>query len=131
MQTIVRRLVGGALVGSLMLPPMLSFHAHLTHSLPAADSTVATAPSAIKLWFSESPERAVSRIELMSADSTRTTLKLAPATADTLLIAGQVAGALKPGTYTVIWRTSSDDGHPVRGRFKFTYAPGSSAGAKR
>jgi methionine-rich copper-binding protein CopC len=29
-----------------------------------------------------------------------------------------------PGTYTVNWRTTSNDGHLVRGEYHFTYAAG-------
>lgn len=129
--SIARRVTLGALLGGLLLPSALQFHAHLTRSYPMKDSTVTVAPPEIQLWFSERPERAVSRIILVAPDSVRTPLALAPATDDTLLIAGTVPGGLKPGQYTVIWRTASHDGHPVRGRFQFSFAPGTTAGATR
>jgi methionine-rich copper-binding protein CopC len=119
------RLLLGALAGALLVPS-LWFHTHLTRSNPTADSTV-PAPAQVELWFSERPERAVSRIVLFGPDSSRTVLPLVAASSDTLLIAGRVPATLTPGAYTIEWRTASDDGHPARGRFGFTVAPNTPA----
>lgn len=93
-------------------------HNRLTRSAPAADSTVA-APREIRLWFSERPTPRLSSIILQAADSSRVTLGAVGATDDPLSITAPVEGVLRAGQYAVTWRTTSGDGHVVRGRFVF------------
>ncbi|MFN2315195.1 MAG: copper resistance protein CopC [Gemmatimonadales bacterium] len=93
-------------------------HNRLTNSEPAADSTVA-APREIRLWFSNRPTPRLSSIILQAADSSRIALGAVRATEDPLSITAPVEGALRPGQYAVTWRTTSSDGHVVRGRFVF------------
>lgn len=93
-------------------------HNRLTRSEPAADSTVA-APREIRLWFSERPTPRLSSITLQAADSSRVALGAVRATDDPLSITAPVEGALRAGQYAVTWRTTSGDGHVVRGRFVF------------
>jgi copper resistance protein C len=93
-------------------------HNRLTKSEPAADSTVA-APTEIRLWFSERPAARLSSIILQAADSSRVALGAVRATDDPLSVTAPVEGALRAGQYAVTWRTTSSDGHVVRGRFVF------------
>lgn len=93
-------------------------HNRLTRSLPAADSTVGS-PAEIRLWFSEKPEPRLSAITLLASDSSRVPLGPVRAGGDTLAIAAAVPTPLKAGQYAVVWRTTSTDGHAVRGRFVF------------
>src|SRR5690606_35841335 len=93
-------------------------HNRLTKSEPAADSTVA-APTEIRLWSSERPTPRLSSITLQAADSSRIALGAVRATDDPLSISAPVEGALRAGQYAVTWRTTSGDGHVVRGRFVF------------
>lgn len=93
-------------------------HNRLTKSEPAADSTIA-APREIRLWFSERPTPRLSSIILQAADSSRVTLGSVGATDDPLSITAPVEGVLRAGQYAVTWRTTSGDGHVVRGRFVF------------
>lgn len=94
-------------------------HNRLTRSDPAADSTVA-APREIRLWFSEQPVARLSSIVLQASDSSRVALGSVRATEDPLAITAPVEGIVRAGRYAVTWRTSSADGHVVRGRFTFT-----------
>lgn len=93
-------------------------HNRLTKSEPAADSTIAP-PREIRLWFSERPTPRLSSIILQAADSSRVTLGAVGATDDPLSITAPVEGVLRAGQYAVTWRTTSGDGHVVRGRFVF------------
>jgi hypothetical protein len=93
-------------------------HNRLTRSEPAADSTIA-APREIRLWFSERPAPRLSSIILQAADSSRIALGAVRATDDPLSITAPVESPLRTGQYTVTWRTTSGDGHVVRGRFVF------------
>jgi hypothetical protein len=97
-----------------------SAHLHLLRSSPAANDTVAAAPAAIKFWFSERPELAITSVKLMS--SAGTPVQLAPLAVDTGAngpLVARVRGQIAQGTYTVTWRTTAMDGHPANGKFDF------------
>ena len=93
---------------------------HLLRTQPAANDTVATAPTAIKFWFSERPELAITTVKLTTAAGTP--VPLAPLTVDTGANAPLVAalrGPIPKGTYMVAWRSTAMDGHPASGHFDF------------
>jgi methionine-rich copper-binding protein CopC len=98
-------------------------HTHLTKAEPAIDTTVTVAPKQIRLWFNEPPEVALSGATLVKVDNTPVGVIKMAATDDSLSVAGKVPLALEPGAYQVLWRTGSKDGHAVRGKYNFTYAP--------
>lgn len=110
-------------VAAILALPLLAWrgemrHNRLTRSLPSADSTV-SAPTEIQLWFSERPEPRLSAIALLASDSSRVALGPVRAGRDTLSVTAAVSAPLKAGQYAVVWRTTSTDGHAVRGRFVF------------
>jgi methionine-rich copper-binding protein CopC len=96
-------------------------HVRLVRSEPARDSVVRVAPTEIRLWFSETLDLAVTRVQL--TDGTRQQVRLKPITraegADAPIVAAAEA-PLADGNYMVTWTTSSKDGHPMRGTFRFT-----------
>ncbi len=104
------------------------FHLHLVKAEPGVDATVTEPPRQIRLWFSEPPELKLTSVTLVREDNAPVaTVKMA-ATDDSLSVAGPVPVALEPGKYAVLWRTGSRDGHAVRGRYTFTYAPSAGTG---
>jgi len=94
-------------------------HLKLTKSAPAKDAELSGGPAEIRLWFSQATELSISRIKLTAADGTEIELGDVKAAEENALVA-TVLGALAAGTYEVAWRTSSGDGHPIRGTFGFT-----------
>src|SRR5690349_11417243 len=66
---ILPRAASIAVLALLLLPIALLAHAHLKRSDPAAQARLATAPASLRLWFSERPELAFTRIRLRAADS--------------------------------------------------------------
>jgi methionine-rich copper-binding protein CopC len=118
---------------ALVLPAVGGWmHTHLVKALPGKDEVVREAPAQVRLWFSSRPEVALTSITLLARDSTPVARLGVAATDDSLSVAGKLPIALKPGAYIVVWRTSSNDGHTVRGRYAFTYdaaAPGASSSA--
>jgi len=97
-----------------------SAHLHLLRSEPSANDTVAAAPAALKFWFSQRPELAVTTVKL--ASSAGAAVALAPLAVDTGAngpLVAAVRGPLAKGTYMVTWRTTASDGHPASGRFDF------------
>jgi methionine-rich copper-binding protein CopC len=99
--------------------PVVALHNHLTKSTPTADSA-GPAPKEIRLWFAENVDPRFSSISLLTSDSTKLAIGKPQGTDDPLSIASSVATPLPPGDYLVVWRTAGDDGHAVRGKFRFT-----------
>jgi copper transport protein len=109
------------------VPTAVWAHARLTKSDPAAKSHVAIVPSQIRLWFSEAPEVALTRVGL--TDSAGHVVELGPVERDSarLAVHVQIRGSLAAGRYSVTWRTAAADGHPADGAFSFTVMPGAAA----
>ena len=121
-----------ALLAVLSVPLALWAHAHLRRSEPAARERVTSAPAAIRLWFSERPQLAFTRIRLRGADSTDIVLgPVAAIAGEPFGVSAPVVGALSSGTYRVAWRTGGADGHVVAGSFEFVFAAERIASAAR
>ena len=115
-------LLSVATAGSLLRADA-AVHTHLVKAEPGVDSTVKVAPKQIRLWFNEAPEAALSAATLLKSDNSPVaTVKMA-ATDDILSVAGSIPVVLEPGSYQVLWRTGSKDGHAVRGKYSFTFDP--------
>lgn len=97
-----------------------AFHLHLLRSSPAADSTVAS-PPVVQLWFTESPQLAVTSVRMTGPGDRAVRLGRVRAGAEHSVVAN-VQGRLAPGRYSIAWRTMSRDGHPMRGTIPFTVA---------
>jgi len=97
-----------------------AFHLHLLRSSPAADSTVAS-PPVVQLWFTESPQVAVTSVRMTGPNDAAVRLGRVRAGAEHSVVAN-VQGRLAPGHYVISWRTMSRDGHPMRGTIPFTVA---------
>lgn len=126
MPTLLRRTVLAASVAALALATAprtgagAAMHLRLTGSVPAKDSTVATAPAVLRLTYSQVPNLKLSRVTLAGtagAVSTGTITLGTGADSTTLLV--PVTGRMTPGSYTVSWLTASSDGHPIKGTFGF------------
>ncbi len=91
-------------------------HTKLTESVPAADTTLAAAPDAIELQFSQ-PVRLTALS--LSQGETRVDLGAIPKQpATTFSVA--ISNPLMAGVYSVEWRAVSEDTHVVSGDFAFT-----------
>ena len=96
-------------------------HAFLDHASPRVGSTVTTAPSEVRLWFSQALEPRFSGAQLRSS-------------AGAVLGNGVVDKAdpkqmvihvrrLPPGKYHVAWKALSVDTHRTEGSFNFEVKP--------
>lgn len=98
-----------------------SAHAELERTSPAPDSVLKASPRLISLTFDEGVFPARDAIHLYDDRLTAVHIgstfhpggvgKVAAAT---------VPPSLRVGTYTVVWRVTSDDGHVVAGQFAFS-----------
>lgn len=102
-------------------PAPVAAHANLTRSEPAAGSTNLTAPTTIRLVFSETPELKYSEITVYDATGKEYQQgALQPLNGEPLGFAIGVR-TLPEGIYTVRWRASSTvDGHSTVGSFAFS-----------
>jgi methionine-rich copper-binding protein CopC len=96
-------------------------HTRLLRSEPVQDSIARVAVTELRLWFSEPLDLAVTRVRLFDASRAPIqTAALARAAASDAPIVVALSAALSDGSYSVEWSTSSKDGHPVRGTFRFS-----------
>ncbi|HVW30981.1 MAG TPA: copper resistance protein CopC [Acidimicrobiia bacterium] len=92
-------------------------HAVLLRTDPAPQTTVKTAPAAVRLDFSEAVEVAFGAVRVFDVDGRRVDQgRITTANGRREVV---VPASLKDGTYTVTWRVVSADGHPVHGGFQF------------
>ena len=101
----------------------VSAHTALKESIPAADATVAAAPSKINLVFN-GPVRLV-KVELMaSGQAVPTGFKPSAEAVASFEIA---TPDVKTGSYTVNWAAIGADGHTVSNSFSFEVTSANSA----
>ena len=93
-------------------------HAGLVASTPAASSVLDTSPPAIALDFDENIDVPLTSIQLFDQDGKA--IELGPPTegSDQSIVEATVP-TIGQGTYAVVWRVSSADGHIVDGAFSF------------
>lgn len=106
---------GGALVAGAA-----SAQAHdvLRSTDPADGSTLALAPDHVTLTFDEPAQKLGTEIDVLGPDGKLVSLG-SPSLTDTT-VTQLVADSRPAGKYTVQWRVTSADGHPVSGSFTFT-----------
>lgn len=103
-------------------PIAASAHAFLKTATPAVGSTIKTAPTKVRIDFTEGVEPKFSSIRVMDAQGAQVddgTVHLEEG--DTHLAVG--LKSLAPGRYTVSWHVTATDTHHTQGTFTFTVAP--------
>jgi methionine-rich copper-binding protein CopC len=117
--------LGAGLALALVAAPAYA-HTELTSSTPADGATLSTAPAQVVLTFSEAPVALGAQVVVtgpagaVSAGAPRL---------DGLTVVQEVQPSAPAGRYTVEWRLTSDDGHPVSGTFAFTASAAAAGGA--
>ena len=113
------------LTGTLAIvgPALAVAHTRLERSSPSAGAHLDRAPRELRLVFSAAVEPALARLQLVGPDSAEVPLGVLRVDSARTMSAA-ISGPLVSGTYTVAWQVAGGDGHPIRGRFQFTVAPG-------
>ncbi len=93
-------------------------HDELVGTTPADGTTVATAPDQVVLTFAEPAVALGTQVVVTGPDGASLSQGDAQLVGSTVVQA--LAAARPAGSYTVDWRVTSDDGHPVTGSFTFT-----------
>jgi hypothetical protein len=109
----------GALVGVLLADAPASAHNTLVSSNPTDEQRVARTPSAVLLTFNE-PAVAMGTQVIVTGPAGPVQLG-APQLVDNA-VTQPLQGGAAAGAYTVSWRVTSADGHPISGTFTFTAA---------
>ncbi len=103
--------------------PASLLHNHLVRSRPGAGEVLTASPKEVELWFAERPEIAFTSITLTDTTGKRFPTGKGVASSDTLALRFSVDGTLPLGSYDLVWRTASEDGHAVRGQYRFQISP--------
>ena len=116
----VRRLRAGLALAALLLGAGAAWgHAFLERAEPRVGSTVRTAPTQVRVWFTERLEPAFSTLEVVSQSGERVDLGPARVDAASPALLQVPLKPLGPGTYRVRWRVLSIDTHVTAGDFTF------------
>ena len=118
-----RLLLAGLAVFLLVIPSTVQAHAFLDRADPPVGSTVKTAPSQVRIWFTENLEPAFSRIRVLNGAGQQVDLNDSQADSSNAALLRVSVPPLPPGTYKVIWRVLSVDTHITEGDFAFRIAP--------
>ncbi|WP_344690775.1 copper resistance CopC family protein [Blastococcus jejuensis] len=128
------RVLAGLVAAALLLvgPGATAARAHdsLAGSSPAAGAVLPTPPADVTLEFAAPPQPLGTQVRVTGPDGTSASEGEPDVRGATVV--QPLAEALPAGGYTVQWRVTSADGHPISGTFSFTAtggAPPVAAGA--
>ncbi len=113
---LVTALLAGVAGAALAAAPAWA-HDELVTTAPAAGQTVAAVPADVVLTFAEPPLALGLAVQVTGPDGTDLAAGK-PALVGSTVHQAVRAGA-PAGRYTVHWRVTADDGHPVTGSFAF------------
>lgn len=109
-----------ALLASAARPDAVSAHARLRSTVPAAGSTLGSAPKTVTLTFSETPDVRLTTVKVLDTGGSDRVAGPVAAIADPPDSVAVPLADLGDGVYTVSWRTvSAVDGHISAGSFVF------------
>lgn len=97
-------------------------HSQLESTSPAAGATADTVPLEVVLTFNENVLRGLSRVGV--ADASGASVVAGEPTSEGRVVSQPLAPDLSAGTYTVTYKVTSADGHPISDRFTFLIAEG-------
>jgi copper transport protein len=117
--------VVGATVAIVVSAAPASAHARQERTEPVSGSRLDASPARVAVVFDEAVEAGTSALSLV--DAAGAARALGPVgRADDLgvdadrVVVADVTEALGTGTYVVVWRVTSADGHPAQGAFTFS-----------
>jgi len=98
-------------------------HAYLDRTSPEAASRVRGSPPEVKLWFSHALEPAFSSVRVLDKAGKQVDRKDTSVDGTEAKLLKVTLTPLPAGSYRVVWRVLSADGHVTRGEFGFEVAP--------
>ncbi len=106
---------------ALAFPSLASAHDVLEKTTPADGTTLATMPSTVSLQFAEPPLAIGTQVIVKGPDGD---VAAGKPTIEGNNVVQAVSTTAPGGRYTVTYRVTSDDGHPVTGTFSFQAGSG-------
>jgi methionine-rich copper-binding protein CopC len=103
--------------GPVALAAPASAHDVLASTNPADRATVGATPAQVQLTFDQ-PAFALGSQVVVKGPSGN--VAVGAVRIVNKVVSQRLAGGAPAGTYTVLWRVTSADGHPVSGQFTFT-----------
>jgi methionine-rich copper-binding protein CopC len=94
-------------------------HAFLDHAEPSVGSKVKQVPHAVRIWFTEPIQPALSTINVFDVVGKQIDKKDTRSDGRNKALLQVSLPSLGPGLYKVIWRVVSVDGHSTTGDFTF------------
>jgi hypothetical protein len=127
--SLVAAVVAAVLAAAVVLLGASSAQAHngLRSTTPSDGEQVASPPTEVTLTFDQ-PAIAVGTAVLVTAADGTVVSQGDPVLLDAAVT--QAVDGLTAGTYEVVWRATSADGHPVTGEFAFGVAAGAAPGTE-
>jgi copper resistance protein C len=98
-------------------------HAFLDRAEPPVGSQVHTAPTQVKVWFTENLEPALCRLQVLATNGSEVDQRDVHSDSASAAVLEVSLPALKPGKYQVVWRAVSVDTHVTSGTFSFEIVP--------
>lgn len=110
-----------ALCGFFVAAPSAAFaHDELIGSTPDDGAIVETGPGEIDLRFSANPLEGDGATEVLVIDPSGAEVQQGDPILDRNGVIQELSGTDERGTYTVVWRIVSSDGHPISGELTFS-----------
>lgn len=104
-------------------PDSASAHSQLVSSAPAKNSLISVDPGTVELTFNESliviKGQRTNRITVTDSKGKIWSVQKIQVNGNKARVA--LNSGLKSGKYLVTYRVVSNDGHPIKGNFSFTY----------
>jgi copper resistance protein C len=104
---------------ALLPAARVSAHVFLEHSNPAVGGKIHSAPAAVRIWFTEAIEPALSNIQVFDATGKQVDRKDTHSDRSSRSLLQISLPRLGPGTYRVAWGVVSVDTHATKGDFRF------------
>lgn len=108
-----------------LVVPGAQAHSQLVSSFPIANSQLSKAPQYVDLTFNEDLLLIANKVtnKISVTDSKKVNWQKSKLDVKGGKIRAYLKTGLTPGKYTVTYRVVSEDGHPIRGSYLFTYKP--------
>lgn len=105
----------------LVAAPSAAFaHDELIGSTPSDGELVEVGPTAIDLRYSANPLEGAGATEVLVVSPSGAEVQQGDPVLDRNGVIQELSGADERGTYTVVWRIVSSDGHPISGELTFS-----------
>jgi methionine-rich copper-binding protein CopC len=112
--------LASALFALLLLGLATAAYAHfkVSKTEPADGAVVDRPVRDLRIWFSQEPDVALSKLELAGPSGALQVQNVHTMGEKDLM--GTVVGTMPDGEYTAKWQAAGDDGHVLKGEWKFT-----------